>query len=109
VEDPRCQEKGEQECKYRWRAGRCAAAFGSCPIFPDEVHRPHTASTHGMRSTFRSWIPDTRRYQTLGELALGDVGGNETERVQARSDALPSAVATASTGLISPATNSDAR
>jgi integrase len=50
-------------------------------------HTDWPASTHGMRSTFRNWIRDTGRDETLGELALAHTVGNETERAYARSDA----------------------
>jgi integrase len=50
-------------------------------------HTDSPASTHGMRSTFRNWIRDTGRDETLGELALAHAVGNETERAYARSDA----------------------
>lgn len=50
-------------------------------------HTESPASTHGMRSTFRNWIRDTGRDETLGELALAHAVGNETERAYARSDA----------------------
>jgi integrase len=50
-------------------------------------HTDSPASTHGMRSTFRNWIRDTGRDETLGELALAHTVGNETERAYARSDA----------------------
>lgn len=50
-------------------------------------HTNSPASTHGMRSTFRNWIRDTGRDETLGELALAHAVGNETERAYARSTA----------------------
>ena len=50
-------------------------------------HATAPASTHGMRSTFRNWVRDTGRDETLGELALAHAVGNETERAYARSDA----------------------
>jgi integrase len=50
-------------------------------------HTDSPASTHGMRSTFRNWVRDTGRDETLGELALAHAVGNETERAYARSDA----------------------
>jgi len=50
-------------------------------------HATAPASTHGMRSTFRNWVRDTGRDETLGELALAHIVGSETERAYARSDA----------------------
>lgn len=50
-------------------------------------HTDSPASTHGMRSTFRDWVRDTGRDETLAEIAIAHIVGSETERAYARSDA----------------------
>jgi integrase len=49
------------------------------------------ATTHGFRSTFRTWADElmgTKYSREVKELALAHIVGNATERAYARSDAL---------------------